>query len=72
MKERRERGLPARSEEEGGQRSADVSSARTGQVWQEVAVEFEQSLKRHPPITPGTADPYKPPNLSQPSKENPK
>src|SRR4029077_8626429 len=27
MKERRERGLPARSEEEGGKRSADVSSA---------------------------------------------
>jgi len=26
-----------------------------------VVVEFEQSLKKHPPIAPGTADPYAPP-----------
>jgi hypothetical protein len=26
-----------------------------------VAVEFEQSLKKHPPIAPGTPDPYAPP-----------
>jgi hypothetical protein len=26
-----------------------------------VAVGFEQSLKKYPPIAPGTADPYKPP-----------
>jgi hypothetical protein len=25
-----------------------------------VVVEFEQSLKRHPPIAPGTPDPYTP------------
>jgi arylsulfatase len=37
-----------------------------------IVVEFEQSLKKHPPIAPGTADPYKPPKLPQPSKENPK
>ena len=37
-----------------------------------VAAEFEQSLKKHPSIAPGTADPYTPPKLPQPSKENPK
>jgi hypothetical protein len=37
-----------------------------------IVVEFEQSLKNYPPIASGTADPYKPPNLPQPSKENPK
>ena len=26
-----------------------------------IAVDFEQSLKKHPPIAPGTADPYTPP-----------
>jgi len=26
-----------------------------------IVVEFEQSLKKHPPIAPGTPDPYKPP-----------
>jgi arylsulfatase len=37
-----------------------------------VATEFEQSLKKHPPIAPGTADPYKPPKSQQLGKENPK
>jgi arylsulfatase len=37
-----------------------------------IAVEFEQSLKKYPPIAPGTADPYKPPKSQQLSKENPK
>jgi arylsulfatase len=37
-----------------------------------IVVEFEQSLKKHPPITPGTADPYTPPKTQQISKENPK
>jgi arylsulfatase len=27
-----------------------------------VVVDFEQTLKRYPPIAPGTPDPYKPPN----------
>ena len=26
-----------------------------------IVAEFEQSLKRHPPIAPGTPDPYTPP-----------
>lgn len=26
-----------------------------------IVVEFEQSLKKYPPIAPGTPDPYKPP-----------
>ena len=26
-----------------------------------VVTEFEQSLKKHPPIAPGTPDPYTPP-----------
>jgi len=29
-----------------------------------VVAEFEQSLKEHPPITPGTPDPYTPPEAS--------
>src|SRR5881394_1621012 len=29
-----------------------------------VVVEFEQSLKQHPPIAPGTPDPYSPPTAS--------
>ena len=37
-----------------------------------IAIEFEQSLKKYPPIAPGTADPYKPPKLPPPSKENPR
>ena len=31
-----------------------------------VVVEFEQSLKQHPPITAGTPDPYAPPTASLP------
>ena len=27
-----------------------------------IVAEFEQSLKTHPPIAPGTPDPYQPPN----------
>jgi len=30
-----------------------------------IVVEFEQSLKKHPPIAPGTPDPYTPPNSGQ-------
>jgi hypothetical protein len=30
-----------------------------------VVVEFEQRLKKHPPIEPGTPDPYSPPGLGQ-------
>jgi hypothetical protein len=26
-----------------------------------IVVEFQESLKRHPPIMPGTPDPYRPP-----------
>jgi arylsulfatase len=26
-----------------------------------IAVEFEQTMKKYPPIAPGTPDPYKPP-----------
>jgi|GEM_PF-4372978 len=26
-----------------------------------IVAEFDQSLKRYPPITPGTPDPYTPP-----------
>jgi arylsulfatase len=26
-----------------------------------IVAEFEQSLKKYPPITPGTPDPYSPP-----------
>ena len=37
-----------------------------------IVVEFEQSLKKYSPIAPGTADPYIPPKLPQPSKENAK
>jgi hypothetical protein len=36
-----------------------------------VVVEFEQSLKKYPPIAPGTADPYTAPKSRQLSKENP-
>jgi hypothetical protein len=28
-------------------------------------VEFEDSLKQHPPIAPGTPDPYTPPKAKQ-------
>jgi hypothetical protein len=27
-----------------------------------IIVEFENSLKKYPPISPGTDDPYRPPN----------
>jgi hypothetical protein len=29
-----------------------------------LVVEFEQSLKKYPPISPGTLDPYTPPKLN--------
>jgi hypothetical protein len=28
----------------------------------DIVAEFEKSLKKYPPITPGTPDPYRPPN----------
>lgn len=31
----------------------------------EIVAEFEQSLKRYPPIAPGTPDPYTPPQPEQ-------
>jgi hypothetical protein len=34
-----------------------------------IVVEFEQSLKKQPPIAPGTADPYEPPKYHNPAKK---
>ena len=35
--------------------------AWVGHPAMKVITEFQQSLKKHPPIAPGTADPYSPP-----------
>jgi arylsulfatase A-like enzyme len=44
----------------------EYGATLTQNVWvggliMKIVAEFEQSLKRHPPITPGTSDPYRPP-----------
>ena len=36
-------------------------NAWVGGPMMKIVAEFEQSMKRYPPIAPGTADPYRPP-----------